>query len=58
MTLEYFLKKKMITTVGSILKFAIKLIDFALDLQLNSKKKLPSLAPHSILLSIKNFSDL
>lgn len=60
MTLEYFLKKKMLTNVDTILRFALKIIDFSFEIQANlpSKKKFPSLAPHSILLSIKNLSDL
>lgn len=52
------MKKKALDTPNAIVKFVIKLISFSEELQETHRRKLPSLAPHSVLLSIKKLKDL
>lgn len=58
MTLEHFIKTRVITSATTILKFGIKLIEYSEELQMNHKRKLPSVAPHSVLLTIRSTHDL
>jgi hypothetical protein len=58
LTLEFFLKKRLITSPANVLKFGIKLIDYSFELQELHKKKLPCLAPHAVLVKIKNLCDV